>query len=443
MNRIDKADLARRPVLALAGCVMLSALLCVGQIRAATGLIAATLFAFLLFLLWASSENNVFAVLLYFLPWSPLLKLYYGGFSFFTVGLLLTCGISFLRDKGRIRVYQVVLTCVVMALTLVGKAVQGNRLAFSYAFFLAMLLLFPCVTKGSDQRLDLWLLTAFFACGIITAALSAQQIARYPNISRFIKVDSYLTITRLSGYYGDPNFYSAHITACLAGIQILLSRERQRLRQLLLAMLAVLLLYCGLLSASKTFVVVTALLFFIWVPILLERHSFGTGRLRLILGILCAGLLVFTSTAFQELMRIMDTRFSYASNVSELTTGRTDLWVNYLKEFSSNIPLTLLGEGYSAVTLHGRASHNTLIQGVYQFGILGFPLVIAWLFITLRGIYARTNLRQIRWNDLLLAAIGVALPWMGLDILFFDELFLLPVYAAIAAAYSASELKDG
>ena len=47
------------------------------------------------------------------------------------------------------------------------------------------------------------------------------------------------------------------------------------------------------------------------------------------------------------------------------------------------------------------------------------------------------------FGNLLLAAIGVALPWMGLDILFFDELFLLPVYAAIAAAYSASELKDG
>ena len=34
--------------------------------------------------------------------------------------------------------------------------------------------------------------------------------------------------------------------------------------------------------------------------------------------------------------------------------------------------------------------------------------------------------------------VGVVLPWMALDILFFDEFFLLPVYAVIGAGYAAS-----
>ena len=54
------------------------------------------------------------------------------------------------------------------------------------------------------------------------------------NAECYFTVDSYLTITRLSGYYGDPNFYSAHITAYLAGILMLLSREKNRLRQTVL-----------------------------------------------------------------------------------------------------------------------------------------------------------------------------------------------------------------
>ena len=43
-----------------------------------------------------------------------------------------------------------------------------------------------------------------------------------------------------------------------------------------------------------------------------------------------------------------------------------------------------------------------------------------------------------RKNAFLLMCVGVVLPWMALDILFFDEFFLLPVYAVIGAGYAAS-----
>ena len=112
-----------------------------------------------------------------------------------------------------------------------------------------MLLLFPCVAKGLSGAVSFSRLTLFFACGIIMAALSARQIAAYPNISQYIKVDSYLKITRLSGYYRDPNFYCAHITACLAGVQLLMSRERRRGRQIIWIGVMTVLVYCGLLSA--------------------------------------------------------------------------------------------------------------------------------------------------------------------------------------------------
>lgn len=421
--------------LTLSACLLIVLMLCLAQIYAVSALIAATLAAFLILTAWSCGENLVLPVLLFFLPWSPLLKLTFGGISFFTIGLLLTCTIYFFRCQGTLSLYQVMLTALLAVLSLAAKLIQGNGFANSYIFFFAMLLLFPCVTKGSDQVLSLWTLTIFFACGIITAAISAQQIARLPNISRFIKVDSYLTITRLSGYYRDPNFYSAHITSCLAGIQILLSREKTRIRQLVLAVLAVLLIYCGLLSASKTFVVVSACLFFIWIPILMEHRSFGSSRVRVLVGILCAGFIVFTSNSFRELLRIMDTRFAYAANVSQLTTGRTEIWRSYIHELSHNLPLALLGEGFTAVTLNTKASHNTLLQGIFQFGLLGFPVLCVWLVKTLRHVFVKIDPRRIQWKFILLTAVGTSLPWMGLDILFFDEFFLLPVYAALAAAY--------
>lgn len=275
----------------------------------------------------------------------------------------------------------------------------------------------------------------FFALGIITAALSAQQLVVYHNIAQYITVDSYLTITRLSGYYGDPNFYSAHITACLAGILMLLSREKDRVRQAVLIIAAVLLIYCGMLSASKMFVVVLACLFLFWIPVLMEKGGRGNARVRMLVGILCAGGIFLSSSAFKELFRIIDDRFAYAANVSQLTTGRTDIWKNYINEFLENIDITLLGEGYSTVILDGRASHNTVIQGVFQFGLIGLPLIAAWMYFFIKSILKSEKNTKTDWKCIALMTVGVVLPWMSLDILFFDEFFLLPLYAALGVIY--------
>ena len=147
------------------------------------------------------------------------------------------------------------------------------------------------------------------------------------------------------------------------------------------------------------------------------------------------GAIVLSSTVFQDLLQIVDSRFASASNLAELTTGRTDLWLGYLDEFSHNAWLTILGEGYTDVTLNGRASHNTLIQGIFQFGVFGFPLILCWVFLTIKDVVAGMAISDINWKSAVLMGIGVVVPWMALDILFFDEFFLLPVYAALGIRY--------
>ena len=206
----------------LGGCLLLSAAVCVAQVLGNSAILLLCLLGYLVFTAWACNKGIVFPVLLYFLPWSPLLKMYNGGISFFTIALLLCCVVSLLQNKMSLRLYQIILAALLMALTLVTKAIQHNPIGNDYLCFLIMLFLFPCVMQGSTENISFYRITIFFACGIVSAALTAQQIATFPNISQFITVDSYLTVTRLSGFYGDPNFYSAHISACLAGIQLAL-----------------------------------------------------------------------------------------------------------------------------------------------------------------------------------------------------------------------------
>ena len=128
--------------------------------------------------------------------------------------------------------------------------------------------------------------------------------------------------------------------------------------------------------------------------------------------------------------------------MSELTTGRTDLWRNYIHEFLYN-PITLLfGEGYTSINLNNKGSHNTLIQLVYQFGLIGIPFLVSWVVISLRNLFAQFNVGRVQWKHVLLVCVGVALPWMGIDILQFDEFFLLPIYAVIGIAYSTNSTEN-
>lgn len=426
-----------RPGVLLGGCLLACLLLVLAQTVGNGFLLLLVLIGCLLLAALACRQGLAIPVLLFFLPWSPLMKLAPGRISFYTIGLLICCALALAQDGMRLTVRQVVLAASLMALTLTAKILQTGSITNDYLMFVFMLLLFPCVARSCPRATSFRCATMFFAGGIFSAAILARLVAHYPNISRYIIVESYLTVTRLSGFYGDPNFYSAHVTACLAGVLVLLSRETEKRRQILLAAVSVALLYCGLLSASKTFVLTVACLFLFWLPILLERGNYGSARTRLLFGVLCAVAFVLVSPAFRQVLQIIGARFTEGEGLAGLTTNRTTLWLQYLTAFVHDIPLTLFGAGYTSVNLFRKASHNTLIQAVYQFGILGIPLLLVWMWNMLADMFPESDKPLAGWKYTVLLCVGSFLPWMALDILQYDEFFLLPVYVLLGVAHVA------
>lgn len=433
----EQAKPWERPGVLLGSCLLACLLLVLAQTVGNGFLLSLVLIGCLLLAALACRQGLAIPVLLFYLPWSPLMKLAPGRISFYTIGLLICCALALTQDGMRLTVRQVVLAASLMALTLTAKILQTGSITNDYLMFVFMLLLFPCIARSCPRATSFRCATMFFACGILSAAVLARLVAHYPNISRYIIVESYLTITRLSGFYGDPNFYSAHVTACLAGVLVLLSRETEKRRQILLAAVSVALLYCGLLSASKTFVLTVACLFLFWLPILLERGNYGSARTRLLFGVLCAVAFVLVSPAFRQVIRIIGARFTEGEGLAGLTTNRTVLWLQYLTAFVHDIPLTLFGAGYTSVNLFRRASHNTLIQAVYQFGILGIPFLLVWMWNMLADMFPGTDKPLAGWKYTVLLCVGSFLPWMALDILQYDEFFLLPVYVLLGVAHVA------
>lgn len=433
----EQAKPWERPGVLLGGCLLACLLLVLAQTVGNGFLLLLVLIGCLLLAVLACRQGLAIPVLLFFLPWSPLMKLAPGRISFYTIGLLICCALALAQDGMRLTVRQVVLAASLMALTLTAKILQTGSITNDYLMFVFMLLLFPCIARSCPRATSFRCATMFFAGGIFSAAILARLVAHYPNISRYIIVESYLTVTRLSGFYGDPNFYSAHVTACLAGVLVLLSRETEKRRQILLAAVSVALLYCGLLSASKTFVLTVACLFLFWLPILLERGNYGSARTRLLFGVLCAVAFVLASPAFRQVLQIIGARFTEGEGLAGLTTNRTTLWLQYLTAFVHDIPLTLFGAGYTSVNLFRKASHNTLIQAVYQFGILGIPLLLVWMWNMLADMFPESDKPLAGWKYTVLLCVGSFLPWMALDILQYDEFFLLPVYVLLGVAHVA------
>lgn len=411
-------------------CVILAFGLCITQIIGSTILILACLAVFMLFVGWTCAKDVTLPVLLFFLPWSQILKTGPDAFSFFTFALVLICAISVVKKRLWFKRYHLVAGILLLMLTLFSKLLDGSFLAFDYIAFMMLIFLFPVVKEEwKAEKYDFFETEFFFSAGVVMAALCAKQFSVYPNIAKYINIHSYLNIIRMSGFYGDPNFYTAQILAALSGCLIAILKETNRRRVTAASILAVVLIYCGFLSGSKSFALIATMIVLMWFVELVRMRGKSGRKAVMIIGGVIVALFIATSALFSGLIEVLVTRFSFSKDLSSFTTGRVELWVRYLEEIFNSAKILLLGKGFTNVKVDERAPHNTIIQAVFQFGIIGVIVLIGWC----AGFYERIRKGSVpfkkRFLNTFLLIAGVYVPWLALDILFFDEFFLLQWYA--------------
>lgn len=413
--------------------IVLVLLLCVAQVFGSTILILPCLAAFLLLVGWSCSQNYTLPILLFFLPWSPVLRTSPLGYSFFTFGLILVCGISIIKKRFKFRKYPIVAGILLLFLTLVSKVIDGSGLTFDYIAFIMLIFLFP-VVKGewTLKKYDFYQVVVFFSLGVIIAALCALNLTIFPNIARYIRVDAYATITRRSGFYGDANFYTAQITAAMGGCLLLLLQEKKAGRFVSVVVLLLLLLYSGFLSGSKSFILVTILAVGLWLIALLRKPGRTGLKIGAVSGVVLVILVVATSALFGDLLEVVLTRFSYSKDMDSFTTGRTDLWMMYLEELVGDAKVFFLGKGFTNIKVEGRGSHNTLIQAFFQFGFIGVPVLVYWIISFFRGGSRQGRRKRISRSEAMTIIVAALIPWVAIDALFFDEFFLLQWYVFCA-----------
>ena len=405
-------------------CVIVGVLLCIAQMSGRSVFIGTMLCVFLLLLAWQSNKKNTLPILLFFLPWSALMKLSPGSISVYTVGLMMVCIIAMIRSKFLIGIRELIIGMILLLITLVSKLLESGTISLGYLSFMAMIFLLPTLQKEDDKDKSVFFTTVIYlSVGLILATFFSQFFANDPNIKRYVTILSYNSLTRMSGFNNDPNYYAAQITAALSGTLLMMLRGSRK-QIITAAVLSIFLIYSGLITVSKTFFLVFAAMLIIWFVLLLRIQGKVSTKLIVITITTVMLLFIVSSNTFQQLFGTILNRFSMDTDMRSFTTGRTSIWGIYLREIFDNWKILFFGKGLTSVTVEGYSTHNILIELLFQFGLIGIPFVILWVKNLSREISIKEIIRKRKVMDLLILTVGIVVPWLSISILFFDEFFL-------------------
>lgn len=196
------------------------------------------------------------------------------------------------------------------------------------------------------------------------------------------------SLTRFYGLFQDPNYYSMLLITSLALVVKLF--DSKCVNWFTFAVLSVLLIACGILTYSKTFFVMLVLLIVIYLVWQFWSKRILRGLLLTVCIVLLGGIVLFSEgSPFSVVL----TRFSAATDLHELTTGRSDMFVVYFRAITTDLKSIFFGKGLAANSM-GRDPHNLFLEITYYLGVTGLVLMSVYYAFVVRSIRLRSDAVQ-------------------------------------------------
>ena len=222
------------------------------------------------------------------------------------------------------------------------------------------------------------------------------RIDDYVGVVEFKNAEMEVDVFRFSGLIGDPNYYAVGIVISICLIVLLLHTEE--ISSVFALILTVPFVYFLIQTYSKSSLVM------MFAPVIFLLYSFlhkknYSAILVLIITMLFAISLIMTGkipAINVTIERFLIAETSEGVDVNNLTTGRFNLWMLYIKTIVKNIRIMLFGGGIIASLIEQHASHNTYIDIIYHLGLFGAVL----LFASLKSILSQSTHVRIKRNIL-------------------------------------------
>ena len=213
-----------------------------------------------------------------------------------------------------------------------------------------------------------------FCIGVITSSLYALFFRNTSQINFLLgnEVEAYWksSFTRFRGLFRDPNYYMTMVAIAIA-LLVVLYLNRHISRKVFILGTGILIVF-GALTYSKTFLIVLVILAILFVAMLFFRK-------RYIWGILCFFMFFIVGIVLSKtILAVTIYRITSTNNLYDLTTGRSELIVEYFHEITKTAGQLFFGAGLSADILE-RGTHNLFLEIVYYFGLVGLGIMIAYI----------------------------------------------------------------
>lgn len=246
---------------------------------------------------------------------------------------------------------------------------------------LLMLLIFVC---QNAKKKDYKRYVDYFLAGFIISAIIGFFKDQIPLIQNILDsdilyidgVETSMNIIRYSGLSYDPNFFA--LIDCILIAVLLVSETRMNFIKL---MTICFLVVVGLFTFSKSYVILLGIIVIIFA---LKNKKMLKTMFIVLIGGSC--LLLAEKYSNLSLLSLIEARFSSANGVNDLTTGRTEIWTEYIRYIFGNAKCLFWGDGFNTFSLR-KAAHNTYIDFIYRFGIVG--TILWWRYFALSNSYIK------------------------------------------------------
>ena len=295
-------------------------------------------------------------------------------------------------------------------------------------------------------QLDFERLVVIFSVGVLISALVSllsQNTPIFMGLASRIRLTDVQgeEVSRFRGLYGNSNYYTLDITLLCACYMSLYCGKKSLTKEQWVMLL--LLLVVGILSGSFSFLITSSLTLLAGLLYLTRQNITLMIRTVVIFAIVLGIVFLLMGDSTKTLITYrVESQMTNTDDLSKMTSGRSELQAAYLEHFRENTGSLLLGEGLGAphIGSGGRGPHNTFIDIVYYFGIVGGAVYIGTLVSFMRVKVRFTTAKMHQWIPL--ASLLVRL--MAISLLLLNNITLYYLLIWLSLTHNTEErLSDG
>lgn len=331
-------------------------------------ILAAFSFASLLVLL-SNKENSTY-YFAFFTSFAGIF-VYQGRHMFFVMAALFIIKYLF---SGKINRTTFLYYLLIMGYSLMFRDIKGD---FSFAKLIGIILLFtiPVVANYSNQINCVEFIRHYiFGFAISTVVgFFAMNIPAMVRLFDFdlIWTEDYIELTRFFGLAFDSNFYALSNYVVIA--YLLFAFERLSVfRTALILFFAI----TGLQTISKSYLLTLAVLivcYFIKNAMHLKKFLAPL----LVFGVAVSLFIFISEELGYNVVDLTFSRFVKGGTFADNTTGRAEIWSEYISMFkNASLKELLFGFGFNATVVE--AAHNTFIEFFFHYGLIGTGIWFAY-----------------------------------------------------------------